>query len=58
MPLGERLTAARRCQFAGCAAELASVQAALSAPKLPFQISLVFSPDRVGMTTYSTNLRV
>jgi len=52
MSLGERLIVARHRQFAGCAAELASFQAALSAPEVSFQITSVLSAGRVDKTTF------
>lgn len=50
MPLGDRLSAARRRQFVGRSGELALFQSALSAEELPFQIIFVHGPGGVGKT--------
>lgn len=49
--LGDRLSAARRRQFVGRQAELASFQSALASDDLPFQVLYVFGPGGVGKTT-------
>ncbi|MFN8598658.1 MAG: AAA family ATPase [Anaerolineae bacterium] len=51
MPLGDRLSAARRRQFVGRSNELTVFRSALDADELPFQILFVYGPGGVGKTT-------
>lgn len=49
--LGERIEAARRNRFVGRTAECELLQAALTAPELPFYVLHIFGPGGIGKTT-------